>query len=403
MNDNGHQTGSASEGRSFVGKERTRTGTAGSHPKSRIGFNLCLMAAFILLAGCSGKKPAPPRPVPVTAGKAVVRSMPLSLHAIGSVEPIEAAAVKAQVGGLIIRVNFSEGQDVAEGRLLFQIDPRPFQAALDAVTAQLARDSLQAANAEIQAERYADLVKKDYVTQEQYDAVRTQSESLKSTVRADRAAVEQARLNLEYASIRAPISGRTGSLLLRKGNVAKANDLPLVVINQIRPIRVSFAVPENQLPLVKEYAAAKPLEVRVKTSGTGGGPEAKGRLRFIDNEVDPGTGTVTLKAEFPNVDGSLWPGQFVEAELVLAVQHDALTVPAGAVVIGQEGNFVFTVGSDQKAEKRPVKVNRTQDETAVIDAGLKAGETVVTDGQMRLVPGAAVEIKSIPSKKGIVQ
>jgi multidrug efflux system membrane fusion protein len=361
-------------------------------------FTRCLecgmLAAAMLLTGCSGKKSAPPPTVPVITDRVVVQPEPLSLNAVGSVEPIETVAVKAQVGGVINRVGFSEGQDVRTGQPLFQIDPRSFQAALDAAMAQLAKDRAQAENAEIEAGRYAELVKKDYVTQEQYDAVRTQAEVFQSAVRVDEAAVEQAKLNLEYASIAAPISGRTGSLFVKRGNVIRANDATLVVINQMHPIRVRFAIPENQLPLVQKYAARNEPEVHVKTSRNGSLSEAKGRLRFLDNEVDSNSGTVTLKAEFANTDGSLWPGQFVDVELILVVEPNALTVPAGAVVMGQDGTFVFVVGADMKAEKRPVKVNRTLNNTSVIDAGLKEGETVVTDGQMRLVPGAKVEVKS---------
>jgi multidrug efflux system membrane fusion protein len=359
-----------------------------------------LFAVLTLLAGCAGKKTGPPPAVPVIVGKTLVQPEPISLNVVGTVEPIESAAVKAQVGGLVVRVDFVEGQDVRAGQLLIQIDPRPFQAALNAATAQLARDSSQAANAEIQAARYSGLVQKDYVTKEQFDAVRTQAEAMKSTVRVDEAVVEQARLNLGWASITAPISGRTGSLLVKKGNVIRADDLPLVIINQIRPIRVSFAAPENQLSLVRRYSAGKTLEVHVKTSRTTGSPEVKGRLGFIDNEVDASTGTFTLKAVFPNDDSSLWPGQFVDVELILAVEHNAMTVPSSAVVTGQDGTFVFVVGSDKKAEKRPVKVNRTLDAVTVVDEGLKAGETVVTDGQMRLMPGAAVEFKPGAVKPG---
>jgi multidrug efflux system membrane fusion protein len=363
------------------------------------GFACGLLVATVLLTGCSGRKSASPAPVPVTVGRVVVQPEPLSLNAVGTVEPIETASVKAQVGGVITKVSFSEGQNVRAGQLLFQIDPRPFEVALDAATAELGKDKSQAENAEIQAKRYADLVKKDYVTQEQYDAARTQAEMLKSTVQVDEAAVEQAKLNLGYASIAAPISGRTGSLLVKRGNVVKANDAVLVVINQMRPIRVSFAIPENQLPLVRKYASRGKLEVHVKTSSDSSRSEFKGRLVFIDNEVDPGTGTVTLKADFSNEGGSLVPGQFVDTELVLTIEPAALTVPAGAVVTGQEGTFAFVVRPDKKVEKRPVRVNRTLNNTVVVDEGLKPGETVVTDGQMRLVPGATVAIKSAPSEK----
>ncbi len=365
-------------------------------------FNLagCLTVAITLLTGCSGKKAGPPPRVPVVVGKVTAQSEPLSLNAVGFVEPIEAVSVKAQVSGVVTAVNFIEGQDVSAGQTLFQIDPRPFQAALNAAKAQLARDSSQAANAEIQAKRYSDLVQKDYVTKEQYDAARTQAEALKSTMQADEAAVEEARLNLGYSSVTAPISGRTGSLLVKKGNVARANDLPLVTINQIRPIRVRFDLPENQLPQVRKYSSKNRLEVHVRTDRSGSYSEVKGRLGFMDNEVDANTGTFTLKAEFPNQDRSLWPGQFVDVELILTVEPDVLTVPSGAVVTGQDGTFVYSIDSDNKAVKRTVKVNRILESVAVIDEGVKAGETVVTDGQMRLVPGAVVEIKTDAAKPG---
>jgi multidrug efflux system membrane fusion protein len=361
---------------------------------------LGILLIAILITGCAKKKTFSMPPVPVAVGRVVVQAQPLSLNAVGSVEPVETVSVKAQVGGVITRVDFSEGQDVRAGQLLFQIDPRPFQAALDATMAQLSKDRAQAENADVEAKRYADLVQKDYVTQEQYDAARTQAEVFKSAIKVDEATVEQAKLNMEYASIKAPISGRAGSLLVKKGNVVRANEATLVVINQMHPIRVSFTVPENQLPIVQKFAAVHPLEVHVKTSRTDDRAEAKGRMRFLDNAVDPNTGTVMLKAEFPNSDNSLWPGQFVDVELILTMETNALTVPGGAIVTGQDGTFVFVVGSDKKVEKRPVQVNRTLDDTAVIDGGLKAGEIVVTDGQMRLVPGARVEVKSNPSERG---
>lgn len=356
--------------------------------------------AALLAGGCAGKKAAPIPPVPVTVAQALVQPEPLSLNAIGFVEPIETVSVKAQVGGVINMVSFSEGQDVRVGQILFQIDPRPFQVALDAAQAQLARDKSQAVNAETQAKRYADLVKKDYVTQEQYDSVRTQAEMFRSTVRVDEAAVAQARLNLDYATIKAPISGRTGSLLVKRGNVVKANDAILVVINQINPIRVSFSIPGDQLPQVQKHAARGKLEVHVQASRDKSSSEVKGYLTFLDNTVDPQTGTVTLKAECPNKANSLWPGQFVETELVLTIEAAVLTVPTGAVVTGQDGTFVFIVGRNKTVSKRAVIVNRTLDSIMVIGKGLKAGDTVVTDGQMRLMPGAAVQIKSSLTEKG---
>jgi multidrug efflux system membrane fusion protein len=348
---------------------------------------------LLAATACGGRKQPPPPAVPVTVAEAKVRPVPLSVSAVGTVEPIEAVAVKAQVGGVVDRVLFTEGDDVRAGQILFQIDPRPFRAALDAAEAQLARDRSQAANAQVQARRYAELVKKDYVTQEQHDAAQTEAQVLQSVVQADQAAVEQARLNLSWASVTSPIAGRTGSLLVKKGNLVKANEAAMVVVNQMRPIRVSFAIPGGQLPLLQRYSGSGALEVLVRPSRSGDGGVAKGRLSFVDNAVDPGTGTVTLKAEFPNEDGSLWPGQFVDTQLVLAVEPDALTVPAGAVVTGQEGTFVFVVVEGNTVEKRNVKVNRTVDGDAVLEDGLKTGDTVVTDGQLRLVPGALVEIK----------
>jgi multidrug efflux system membrane fusion protein len=359
-----------------------------------------VMGICIGLTGCSSRETRPIRPVPVTAAPVLIQAEPLALDVVGAVEPIESVEVRAQVGGVITNVNFSEGQEVHTGQLLFQIDARPFQVSLDVAEAQLARDKAQAANAEIQAGRYADLVKKEYVTQEQYDAARTQAEMFKSVVQADEAAVAQAKLNLAYASIVAPISGRTGSLLVKRGNVVKANDAILVIINQMRPIRVSFAIPGDKLPLVRKYSSRAKLEVHVKSSRNENSGEVKGVLTFFDNTVDTSTGTVILKAEFANDRGVLWPGQFVDTELVLTIESAVLTVPAGAVVTGQEGTFVFVIGADKKAQKRLVKVNRTMDGTVVIDEGLKAGEMVVTDGQMRLIPGAVVKIKSGLQEKG---
>lgn len=368
-----------------------------THPLLPCGL---LAVACLFIPGCKGQKAAPPPPIPVAVASAVIQPEPLSLKVVGVVEPMETVSIKAQVGGVITQVGFTEGQDVRMGQLLLQIDPRPFQASLDAARAQLARDKSQAANAEIQATRYADLVKKDYVTREQADAARTQAEMLKATVQVDEAAVEQARLNLAYTSITAPISGRTGSLLVKRGNVVKANDATLVVINQMDPIRVNFAIPASQLPLVQKYASQNKLEVRVKPARNNDGPEIKGELSFFDNAVDPGSGTVDLKAEFSNKEGLLWPGQFMDTELILTIEPNALTVPNTAVVTGQEGTFAYVIGPGNKAEKRAVKVNRVLNNLAVIDEGLKVNEIVVTDGQMRLMPGAAVEIKSTPTEKG---
>jgi len=360
-----------------------------------------LFLAFSLLSvSCSSKKMGPPPITMVSVATSVIRSEPLSIKVVGTVEPMETVTVKPQVSGVITQVNFIEGQEVKEGQLLFRIDPLPFQIALDSAKAQLAKDMALAANAENQAKRYADLVKKDYVTKDQYETSRTQADMYKAMVRIDEATVSQAKLNLDYSSVKATIPGRTGARLVHQGLLVKANETPLVVINKMRPILVNFSIPGTQFPHVQKYAAGGKLEVRAYPSRENSDAVVKGELYFSDNAVDPNTGTITLKAKFSNEEGALWPGQFVDTELILAIENNALTVPAAAVVAGQEGTFVFVVGEGNKVEKRPVKVNRTVNDTAVIDEGLQPGQTVVTDGQMRLVPGAQVDIKTnLPAKK----
>lgn len=370
---------------------------------SAICFSAIVSICGLFLTGCGGHEAPSAQPVPVTAAPVVIKSEPLSLNFVGTVEPMENVSVKAQVSGIITRVNFSEGQEVNSGQLLFQIDPRPYKAALDAAQAQLAKDKAQAANAEIQAQRYTDLFKKELVSQEQYDSARTNAEMLKSVVQADEASVEEAKLNLEYTAIAAPISGRTGGLLVKKGNLVKNNDSILVEINQMRPIQVKFSAPGNQLPLIQHYSKRSKLEVRVRPSREENVSLIKGFLTFIDNKVDTATGTVTLKAEFPNNGNTLWPGQFVDTELILDIEPSVLTVPATAVVTGQEGTFVYVIGKDSKVEKRIVKVNRSLNNTVVLDDGLKEGELVVTDGQMRLLPGSVVDIKKNIHDKGSVK
>jgi membrane fusion protein, multidrug efflux system len=373
---------------------RPRVLQAGSVPR------LTLLVVALALAGAGAKPPAQAPPVPVVTGVVKVQPAPLLLEAVGTVEPIESVAVRPQVGGVITQVAFTEGDDVRAGQALFRIDPRPLQAALAAAQAQLARDEAQAVNAAAQAARYERLVAKDYVTREQFDAARTQADVFRAAVQADQAALEQAKLNLAYATVSSPVAGRTGSILVKKGNVVTPNGEPLVVVNQLRPIRVNFAVPGDELPRVRQHAAGGALAVRARASRDGAGAELTGRLVFVDNAVAAGSGTVMLKAEFPNEDGALWPGQFVDVALVLAVETAALTVPAAAVVTGQEGPFVFIVGADRKAEKRPVRVDRTIDGLSVVEGGLSDGETVVVDGQMRLVPGAVVEAKPAAPAQG---
>ncbi|MDE3153744.1 MAG: efflux RND transporter periplasmic adaptor subunit [Acidobacteriota bacterium] len=343
-----------------------------------------------------GRGPREPMAVPVTIGQVVEKPMPVELSVIGTVEAYSTVQVKSQVQGEILSVHFKEGDDVKKGDLLFNIDPSPFRATLQQAEANLARDTAQANNAQQELKRYADLIKRGIATQEQYDTAHTNVASYEAAIRADQATIDNAKLQLSYCSITAPISGRTGALLVHAGNLVKVNDVPLVVINQISPIYVTFAVPEAQLPDIKRYRAAGTLHVEA-TIPNDGGPAAQGTITFVDNAVDPTTGTIKLKGTFPNADHRLWPGQFVNVVLTLTTQPDAIVVPSQAVQSGQQGQYVFVVKPDQTVESRQVQVARTLGNDTVVSSGLKPGETVVTDGQLRLVPGAKVSIKNTPA------
>jgi len=304
------------------------------------------------------------------------------------------------VGGELRRVSFEEGQDVRRGEVLFEIDPRPYEAALEQARAQLERDRAQLANARADAERYAGLVEKDYVTASEYDKIRTTAAALEATLLSDEAAVKSAALQLEYCTIRSPLDGRTGTLMVHRGNIVKANaDTPLVVIEQMDPIYVSFFVPERSLTEIKTRQAAGTLAVRA-TVPDSGGHSVTGRLSFIDSSVDSRTGTVLLKGNFPNPERILWPGQFVNVELTLATKSGALVVPTEAIQTGQQGQYVFVVKPDQTVESRPVSTGETLEHETVIEEGVSAGETVVTDGQLRLVPGTKVAPKGGPEAAG---
>lgn len=331
-------------------------------------------------------------PVPVTVGTVVQKTVPVSFRAIGNVEPIETVAVRARIGGELQRVFFTEGDTVRAGNPLFAIDPRPYRAALAQAEAQLARNTALLAKAEADVTRYAGLVQQDYVTKEQYDQINADAAALKASVAADQANVDTARLDLDYCTIRSPVTGRTGTLNVKVGNLVKANDdLPLVTINQVRPINASFSVPAQLLPGV---VARRAGTIRVVASVPGDPlPAAEGRLSFIDNAVDTTTGTILLRATFANEDERLWPGEFVDLTVILGVEPGRIVCPAAAVQTGQQGQYVFVVADDRTVELRPVRVSRIDEQEAVIDEGLAAGETVVTDGQLRLVPGAAIEIK----------
>ena len=356
-----------------------------------------ILSAASIFTGCSsgngtGQGPRQTPGVSVGAAPAVAKDMPLQIRAIGNVQPYSTVQLKAQVGGPIVGVYFKEGQDVRKGDPLFKIDPRPFDIALKQAESALARDRAQLKNAEEEVRRNTDLAGKDFVSKERYDQLQSNAEVFRASVKADEASVDNAKLQLEYCSISSPIDGRTGSLLAYPGNlVGPASTSPLVVINQTSPIFVAFSVPEQNLPSIKKY---KDLgELKVEALPKDQDIVIPGVLTFIDNGIDPATGTVLLKATFPNTDRALWPGQFLNAVLTLTVEKDAIAVPSPAVQTGQSGTFVMVVKSDKTVEMRPVVVARTVGDESVIASGLKAGETVVTDGHLRLVPGARVEIK----------
>jgi multidrug efflux system membrane fusion protein len=359
-------------------------------------FLLALLGAAVSAApGCAKQAGAPVKEsVPVTVGTAARQDVPVEVRAIGHVEPYSTVQLKARVGGEVTKVGFKDGEDVQKGQLLFQIDPRPYEALLAQARAQLERDRAMAKWSEDEVKRYAGLVQKDYVTREQFDSTRSNAAAAMATVKADEAAVENARLQLSYCAVTAPISARAGSVLVYPGNQVKGNDdKPLVVLNQIQPVYVSFAVPESSLDAIRRHTGpGQKLPVAASASGDPSHAET-GELTFLDNTVDPTTGTILLKATFSNQNEVLWPGEYVDVVLRLATEPGAIVVPSQAVQTGQAGQYVYVVKNDLTVESRPVKVSRTHGSLSVVANGLQAGERVVTDGQLRLSPGAKVEIK----------
>lgn len=359
---------------------------------------LGIMIAALVLTGCSEKESVATAAkaregVPVVVAPVIEKSVPVSLYAIGNVDPYVTVAIKAQVDGQIVRVHFKEGQDVDKGALLFEIDPRPFEDQLRQAQANVVRDQAQQQNALAQAHRYEQLLQKQYVSREQYDQIRANLEVAEANVKADEAVVAHAKLQLEYTKIRSPITGRTGKIMIQEGNLVKANDTnPLVVINQVNPVYVTFAVPENSLDAVREYLKKGTARVSVVRKSTQ--PIVSGKLVFVDNAVNTTTGTIILRAEFENAEQVLWPGQFVNVNLTLYEQQNAIVVPADAVQTGPKGQYVFVVKPDMTAEMRDVVVERTEGVDTVIASGVSPGEQVVINGQSRLVPGARVSIQS---------
>lgn len=337
--------------------------------------------------------------VPVSVAKVVRKTVPVRVHAIGNVEPHTTVAIKARIDGQIVAVHFKEGDEVHEGQVLFEIDRRPFEAQLAQAQANLAKDRALLEHAKEQDKRYKDLLQQKFVSPDAYAQIKTNVETAAAQARADDAAIQAVQLQLSYCTIRSPIPGYAGKIQIQQGNLVKANDTgPLVVINQIVPVNVSFSVPEQRLAAVRKYQADGELEVATQIPG-GNGKSIPGKLSFIDNTTDATTGTIRLKAEFPNTDKVLWPGQFVDVVLTLTHQDDAIVVPPMAIQNGPNGQYVFVVKPDGTADLRDVKVERTEGDVAVIAAGLAAGDTVVTVGQLRLAPGSKV---SIADAKGSV-
>jgi membrane fusion protein, multidrug efflux system len=381
-------------------------------------------------------------PSPVTAAKADQRDIPVQLREIGSVDPVAVIAVKAQIGGALTKVFFKEGDDIRKGQQLFEIDPRPYQQAIDQAQAaiekdnalvsqaqaNLARDRVQTANAKEQADRYEALAKDGLISKDQNSTYQTtfnsQNEALraddaainsaKASLNVDKAALETAKLNLLYCYINSPIDGRAGSLLVQAGNLVKANDTTaLVNINQLEPVYVDFSVPEQYLDEIRAYSREKPLAVTallspdniaVVNQNTGtqktGSDRKVGQMTFIDNLVDNTTGTIKLKAEFPNADHALWPGQFVNVIMTLRTLHGVIVIPSEAVQSGQQGQFVFVLNADQTVVNRPVKLGQSFENQIVVESGVAPGETVITDGQMRLIPGTRVRVVNPASNPG---
>jgi len=346
------------------------------------------------MAGCA-EKTEKPRPRPsalVDVAAASRRNVPVQLKAIGTMEASESVVVRTQISGELIKVAFREGQEVQKGALLFQLDPRTYQAAIRKAEATLARDRVILLNARKDYERYSQLVKDGIVTQEQAEGYRTKAESAAADVAADQAALDSAREQLAFCTITAPISGRLGVLAVDRGNVVKANDTVLVTINKLTPINATFTIPEKELPELKRHMAAGKVVAEAEVSG-GGGVKETGVVSFFDNTVDPTTGTIRLKAVFSNLKKHFWPGQFVNISITLAMKNNAVVVPSQAIQTGQKGQFVFVVKPDATAELRPVVTSSVIQGITVIENGLQPGEQVVIDGQMRVVPGGKVEIR----------
>lgn len=330
---------------------------------------------------------------PVSVAQVTEREMPVTVHAVGTAAASSTVDIRSQVTGVLLKVGFSEGQDVKAGEVLFTLDARPFQATLDQAMAVLSRDRAQSMNADELLRRSEELLSKGLVPKADRDTLAANAAALRGTLAADTAAVENARLQLQFTKITAPVSGRTGALISHEGALVRANDTtPLVTISQTAPVLVAFAMPARLLPKLRAAKDQGTLKVQASVPGV---PEsaATGTISFIDASVDPSTDTIKIKGTFPNTDRMIWPGQYVDVSLQLAVEPHAIVIPTAALQSGQQGQFVYVVRSDKTVDMRPVRVAWTEGATTVIESGLTTDDQVVTDGQLRLTPGAKITVK----------
>jgi membrane fusion protein, multidrug efflux system len=361
-----------------------------------------IIAAILVLpvVGCSrsgGTAPtAGPAVIPVQTAISQVRDMPRIVESVGSVQSLRTVAVKSQIDGMIAEIHFREGDEVKAGAPLVSLDRRPFENSVRIARADLANARAEESKAQADLERYKHLDQQDAISKEQFAQLTTKTETTRALVQAKEAAVANAELLLGYTTIKAPIAGRTGQLMLHEGALVKANDAAqsIVTLNQLSPIAATFTVPESSLNDIRRALQTGEASVTVNDR-TSGITRADGKLTFVDNAVDPASGTITLKANFENADHALWPGQFVHVQTHVGVDRGALLVPTSAVQTGQNGAQVFVVKPDQTVDIKPVTVARSAGDNTIIASGLQAGETVITDGQLRLVPGAKVESKSL--------
>ena len=355
-----------------------------------VGF-LTFMAMTLLGCGGSGVKPAATPGVPVTVSKAVIKDMPQEISAVGSIEAVQSVTVTPQVSGKVKQIHFKEGQDIRQGDLLFTLDPETYEKELSQYQAKLNKEMAQARRDSQEAERYGKLVHQGAVSRSEHEKYATVAATQWAAVADAQAAVDKARVNLEYCYIRAPIDGRVGALQVKQGDVVTANSTKLLIVNQLQPVYAKFTLPEKYLAQIRQNQAVQPMNVTVLANGLVKGVE--GKLDFINNAVDTASGTIALKAIFPNTDTALWPGQYVSVALTLSIVRNAVVVPAQALQTGQDGIYAFVVKEDQSVEARKVTTGLATARETVIIQGVSAGETVVTDGQLNLKNGVKVHIK----------